>query len=124
MSRCTSGPRPIRLSGADPAAGVGEFTALIILAETGGITRSGSHRKLAAWAGLTSIGRSSGWTIRHGHITKQGSAWLRWALGQAARTAKRSPDSAASDQAIAARRGKQIATTAIARKLLIRAWHL
>jgi hypothetical protein len=33
--------------------GVGEFTALVILAETGDITRFASARKLAAWAGLT-----------------------------------------------------------------------
>jgi hypothetical protein len=31
--------------------GVGEFTALVILAETGDITRFASARKLAAWAG-------------------------------------------------------------------------
>ncbi len=43
---------------------------------------------------------------------------------EAAQTAKRHPDFAASYQAIAARRGKKIATTAIARKLLTRAWHL
>jgi hypothetical protein len=34
------------------------------------------------------------------------------------------PDFAASYQAIARRRGKKIATTAIARRLLTRAWHL
>ena len=104
--------------------GVGEFTALVILAETGDITRFSSARKLAAWAGLTPIVRSSDRTVRHGRISKQGSAWLRWALGQAAQTAKRSPEFAATYQGIAARRGKQIATTAIARKLLTRAWHL
>ena len=104
--------------------GVGEFTALVILAETGDISRFGSARKLAAWAGLTPTVRGSDRTVRHGRISKQGSAWLRWALGQAAQTAKRSPEFAATYQAIAARRGKQIATTAIARKLLTRAWHL
>src|SRR5690349_24212133 len=72
--------------------GVGEFTALVILAETGDITRFGSARKLAAWAGLTPTVRSSDRTARHGHITKQGSAWLRAALGQAAQTATRSPN--------------------------------
>ena len=50
--------------------------------------------------------------------------WLRWALNQAAQTAKRSPDFAATYQAIARRRGKKIATIAITRKLLTRAWHL
>jgi transposase len=50
--------------------------------------------------------------------------WLRWAMNQAAQTAKRSPDFAASYAALAKRRGKHIATIAIARKLLTRAWHL
>ena len=50
--------------------------------------------------------------------------WLRWAMNQAAQTAKRSPDFAASYQTIAKRRGKKIATIAVSRKLLTRAWHL
>jgi hypothetical protein len=50
--------------------------------------------------------------------------WARWALCEAAQTAKRSPQFAASYQAIARRRGKKIATTAIARKLLTSACHL
>ena len=54
----------------------------------------------------------------------QGSAWLRWVLNQAAQTAKRSPEFAATYASIAKRRGKKIATIAIARKLLTRAWHL
>lgn len=33
--------------------GVGPFTALVIVAETGDVARFGSARKLAAWAGLT-----------------------------------------------------------------------
>jgi transposase len=44
--------------------GVGEFTALVILAETGDITRFGSARKLAAWAGLTPTVRGSDRTVR------------------------------------------------------------
>jgi hypothetical protein len=50
--------------------------------------------------------------------------WLRWVLCEAAQTAKRSPQFAATFQAIAQRRGKKIATTAVARKLATRAWHL
>jgi transposase len=49
---------------------------------------------------------------------------MRWVLCEAAQTAKRSPQFAASYQAIARRRGKKIATTAVARKLATRAWHL
>jgi transposase len=104
--------------------GAGEFTALVILAEIGDITRFGSARKLAAWAGLTPTVRGSDLKVRHGHISKQGSAWLRWVLNQAAQTAKRSPEFSATYAAIAKRRGKKIATTAIARKLLTRAYHL
>jgi transposase len=104
--------------------GVGPFTAMVILAEVGDITRFGSARKLAAWAGLTPTVRGSDRTVRHGHISKQGSAWLRWILCEAAQTAKRHPEFAASYQAIARRRGKKIATTTIARKLLTRGWHL
>ena len=104
--------------------GVGEFTALVMLAEIGDITRFASARKLASWAGLTPTVRGSDLTVRHGHISKQGSAWLRWVLNQAAQTAKRSPEFAASYAAIAKRRGKKIATIAIARKLLTRGYHL
>jgi transposase len=95
-----------------------------MLAEIGDITRFPSARKLASWAGLTPAVRGSDLKVRHGHISKQGSAWLRWVLNQAAQTAKRSPDFAATYAAIARRRGKKIATIAIARKLLTRAWHL
>src|SRR6516162_4715873 len=104
--------------------GVGEFTALVMLAEIGDITRFGSARKLASWAGLTPTVRGSDLTVRHGHISKQGSAWLRWVLNQAAQTAKRSPEFAGTYATIAQRRGKKIATIAISRKLLTRAWHL
>jgi len=45
-------------------------------------------------------------------------------LNQAAQTARRSPEFAATYAAIARRRGKKIATIAISRKLLTRAWHL
>ena len=68
--------------------------------------------------------RGSDRTVRHGHISKQGSAWLRWVLNQAAQTAKRSPELSATYSAIAKRRGQKIATTAISRKLLTRAYHL
>ncbi len=104
--------------------GVGPFTALVILAEAGDVSRFGSARKLASWAGLTPTVRGSDRVAHYGHISKEGSVWLRWVLCEAAQTAKRSPQFAASFQAIAKRRGKKIATTAVARKLLTRAWHL
>jgi transposase len=104
--------------------GVGPFTALVILAEVGEVSRFGSARKLASWAGLTPTVRGSDRVAHYGHISKEGSVWLRWVLCEAAQSAKRHPQFAASFQAIARRRGKKIATTAVARKLLTRAWHL
>ena len=68
--------------------------------------------------------RGSDRVAHYGHISKEGSVWLRWVLCEAAQTAKRHPQYAATFQRIARRRGKKIATTAVARKLLTRAWHL
>ena len=104
--------------------GVGPFTALVILAEVGDISRFGSARQLASWAGLTPTVRGSDRVAHYGHISKEGSVWLRWVLCEAAQTAKRSPEFAVTFQRIAKRRGKKIATTAVARKLATRAWHL
>ena len=120
-ARAKAGPRVTVLR---TLPGVGKFTALVMVAEIGDITRFGSARKLASWAGLTPTVRGSDLHVRHGHISKQGSAWLRWAMNQAAQTAKRSPEFATAYSGIARRRGKKIATIAIARKLLTRAWHL
>jgi len=104
--------------------GVGILTALMITAEVGDITRFPSARKLASWAGLTPTVRNSDRTVRHGHISKQGSPWLRWIMCEAAHTAKRHPAFAPAYQEMARRRGKKIATTAVARKLLTRAYHV
>ena len=94
------------------------------MAETGDISRFPAARKLASWAGLTPAVRGSDLKVRHGHITEQGSPWLRWVLTQAAQTARRSPQFAAAYATIAKKRGNKIATIAVARKLLTRAWHL
>lgn len=104
--------------------GVGEFTALVMLAEIGDIHRFASARKLASWSGLTPTVRGSDTHVRHGHISKQGSVWLRWIMIEAAQTAKRNPEFAETYRAMSRRRGKKIATIAVARKLLTRAWHL
>ena len=60
--------------------GVGEFTALVMVAEIGDITRFPSARKLASWAGLTPTVRGSDLKVRHGNISKQGSAWLDFSI--------------------------------------------
>ena len=68
--------------------------------------------------------RNSDRKVRHGHITKQGSPWVRWVLEEAAQKAKTRPPFARFSAECAARRGKQIATVAVARKLLARSFHI
>ena len=58
--------------------GVGPFTALVLLAEIGEVSRFGSARKLASWAGLTPTIRGSDRVAHYGHIFKEGSVWLRF----------------------------------------------
>ena len=96
--------------------GVTEFTALVMLAGFGDITRFGDAREAARWAGLIPAAR------RQDMPTSP--TLLRLVCCQAAQTARRSPDFAATDAAIAGRRGKKAATVAVAAKLLVRAWLL
>ena len=102
--------------------GVGKLTAMTLVAEIGDIARFPTARKLCAWAGLTPQVRNSDRKVRHGHITKQGSPWVRWILQEAAQTAKRHPMFASTYAQLARRRGSHIATTAIARRLLARSF--
>jgi transposase len=104
--------------------GIGRLTAMTLVAEIGDIGRFPSARKLCAWAGLTPQVRNFDRKVRHGHITKQGSPWVRWILQEAAQTAKRHPMFADSYGQLAGRRGRNIATVAVARRLLARSFHI
>jgi transposase len=104
--------------------GIGPLTALTLLAEIGTIARFPTARKLCAWAGLTPTVRNSDRKVRHGGISKQGSVWVRAALGEAAQKARLHPLFSRSYATIAHRRGRNIATVAIARKLLARCFHI
>jgi transposase len=97
---------------------------MTLVAEIGDITRFPSARKLCAWAGLTPTVRNSDRKVRHGHITKQGSPWVRWMMQEAAQSAKRRAPYAATYAQIAHRRGNKIAAVAIARKLLARSFYV
>jgi transposase len=104
--------------------GIGRLTAMTLVAEIGDISRFPTARKLCAWAGLTPTVRNSDRTVRHGHITKQGSKWVRFVLGEAAHIAKRRPPFTHTYARMAQRRGKHIATVAVSRKLLARSFHI
>jgi transposase len=106
--------------------GVGAITALALVAVIGNVTRFPSPRHLVGYLGLDPRVRQSGEkAARHGHISRAGEAHARGLLIEAAHTAIRTPGPLRAFHARnAARRGKQIAICATARKLAVLAWHL
>lgn len=107
-----------RLSRLLPIPGVGPLIAATVLVEVGDVGRFGSVDRLSSWAGLTPTERTSDAHTRRGHISKQGSRWLRWAMVEAAQRAGGDPALARFYEGIAARRGKKIARVALARRIL------
>ena len=97
---------------------VGTTLAAIFVAEIGDVTRFASPAKLCSWAGLTPKHRESDAVVRRGHITKQGSKLVRWAAIEAVQKLPADSKLRADRDRIAARRGRNIATVASARKLL------
>jgi transposase len=100
--------------------GIGPVLAAVIVAEIGDITRFAGPGQLGCWAGLTPRHRESDVKVARGHITKQGSKLLRWALIEAVQHQPAGSPIRAVKAAIIARRGEQarnIAKTAAARKL-------
>jgi transposase len=69
--------------------GIGFFTAAAVVAEIWDIQRFPSADRLCSWAGLTPSERSSAGHTRRGHITKEGSRLVRWAMVEAAARAPR-----------------------------------
>lgn len=121
-----------RLAARDPrvprlmqATGIGYYTAFSALATIGNIRRFPSAHNLTSYAGLVPCQHQSGKHSFHGHITKAGDTLLRWLMVEAARTAVRwDPHWRRVHARIAHRRGSNIATVAVARKLLVCVWHL
>ena len=64
--------------------GVGPISAFAIVAEVGDFSRFPDSSKLASFAGIVPSQRSSGETVRYGHIVKTGSKLLRTTLIEAA----------------------------------------
>jgi transposase len=105
--------------------GIGEFFGLMIAAEIGDISRFSSARSLASCSGLIPSTSQSGNTTRHGRITRQGSAWLRYALVEATIHAVARPGALKAHYArLSARKGKYVARTATARKLCTYIYHM
>ena len=106
--------------------GVGIVTALTIVAEVDDFKRFPTGEKLTRFAGLVPRERSSGGVIKHGSITREGSAPLRTALVESAMRIRK--DNAPELYAFVARltpiTGAKKARVALARKLLVIMWKM
>jgi transposase len=106
--------------------GVNFVTAAALLAAIGDIGRFPTSRQLVSYLGLDPrVTQSGSEPARHGRISKQGPGETRHVLVEAAWHAARAPGPLrAFHQRVAARRGGNIATVAVARKLAVIAWHM
>jgi len=106
--------------------GISFFIALTIASRIGDIRRFPSPRSLANYFGLTPGCRNSGNSNhRLGSITKEGSAMVRFVLGQAVvHVLKQDSRMRSWYQGIKRRRGSKIARVAVMRKLTTIIWHM
>ncbi len=106
--------------------GIAELLGLTIASEIGDIARFPSARKLIGYAGLAPRIKQSGQSSRTGRLSKAGPDTLRWAAVEAAQQAWRPSNPwhpLYTD--IKHRHGKaNPAKAAVARKVLIAAWHV
>ncbi|MFF7888159.1 transposase [Streptomyces sp. NPDC020794] len=118
-------PGPSLVERLDAIPGVGPTTDHILLAELGpdmAVFPTADH--LASWAKLTPRTTQSG-TKRGSSPTGRGNPWLKSALGEAASPAARTDTYlGARYRRIVKRRGRKKALVAVARSILIIAWHL
>lgn len=105
--------------------GIGQILAVTVMAEIGEIKRFKNPKQLQAYAGLVPWVRNSGGKEWHGRLTKQGSAWLRYAAIEAVvriGSSRKGSDLKDYYRKIEANRNSKTATVATARKLLAIMW--
>jgi transposase len=107
--------------------GVGDLLGLTIASEIGNVSRFPSARRLIGYSGLPPRVYQSGQKSRTGRLSKSGSTMLRWAAIEAAPQAWR-PSNPWHQLYLdvkprCAGKGNP-AKAAVARKVLIAAWHL
>ena len=103
--------------------GIGLLTSLCVVHTLEPVSRFRNQRKVAAYAGLEPMERSSAERKHFLGVSKAGSRVLRYLLVEAAHTAvKKDDDLKRFYQRLATRRGRPKAKTAAARKLLIRSY--
>ena len=104
---------------------MGAYSSLAVASRIGPIDRFPRAKSLANFWGLTPGCRNSGETDRPGSITKQGSAMVRYILGQlVARLLRHDPYMKQWYQRIKKRRGSKIACVAVMRRVAEIIWHM
>jgi transposase len=105
--------------------GVGEVSAMMVLAEIGDLGRFANQEALCSYAGLVPRVRESAGKAQRGGITRQGSSALRWIMVEAAQVASRcSPAAKRYYERLLRKKHKHVARVALARKLLIAVYAL
>jgi transposase len=87
--------------------GIGPVLAAVIVAEIGDIRRFPGPGQLASWTGLTPRHYESDTKVIRGHVTKQGSRMLRWAVAEAIQHQPAGTRPRQVKDGIIARRGKE-----------------
>ena len=108
---------------------VGRIASLTLLAAVDDIHRFPSSRKLVGYSGLAPTVRSSGERTQYGSISREGrselrAVWVQIAHGVACDTRKSTAPLRRWYNQLARRRGRRTAVVALARRLLVIAYHL
>jgi transposase len=101
--------------------GVGPVTALAMVLTLGPAERFASGKQVASYFGLIPSEHSSGGRQQLGHISKQGSSFMRFLLVEAGQSAARyDPELGRFYRRLAVRKHRALAKVAVARKLAVR----
>jgi len=105
--------------------GVGPVTALAMVLTLGPAERFASGRKVGSYFGLIPSEHSSGGRQQLGHISKQGSSFLRFLLVEAGQSAARyDAELGRFYRRLAVRKHRGLAKVAVARKLATRLYRM
>jgi transposase len=103
----------------DTVPGFATTLSVLTAVEIADIGRFPRAAELHSYAGVIPSTYSSGERTYHGHITKQGNVWLRWAALEAVYPAiKKDPGLRILYSRLARRKGANVAKVAVARRLL------
>ena len=106
-------------------SGIGNYSALVLMAEIEDIDRFSTPRELCSYVGLVPSVRNSADKVMHGNMTKRGSRMMRWILTESIHSHIRYSSSSTITlfyNRVKKRRGASKATVVSAKKLLRWIW--